>query len=173
MNNKERDLQVWREHIKNFLQVKAPSFIASSSKALEIGKGDSTPILSQIYKDIKVLDKRTDVGADYELTLFDKNIHAKIPKFESIFMIEVLEHTEKPWEVESIVKSILEPDGLLCVTVPSFLWWHPLANVYGDYWRFLPGHIENLFPNMESLYAECESSDYGRPLGMCYILKNK
>lgn len=175
MNSKDKqiDLDIWREYIKNFLERCVANLRHDGKDVLEIGRGDSTEILQNSITNLKILDKRDDIKSDYNINIFDKNLNNVVTqKFDLIFLVEVLEHTEKPWEVEKIIKTLLKPNGKLVITVPSFLWWHPLQNRYGDYWRFLPGHVPNIFPNMNILHQEVEQSDYARPLGMCYILEN-
>lgn len=172
----EEELQVWRTYIQNFICNEVIPSMKPNPSILDIGVGESTNILKEKFEKIYVLDRRKDnVGADFCYDIEDENTANLIPKFDYVFLMEVLEHTNKPWTVANVVEKILNEGGNLIVSAPAFLFWHPMQPVCGDFWRFLPGYIPNLFPNLKLIrQAVCpDPKDHLgiKPLGICAILR--
>ena len=65
--------------------------------------------------------------------------------FDLILCTSVLEHCRAPWLLAASLEMLLPIDGVLYVSVP-FVWRY--HNYGGDYWRFLPDGVEQLFPGI-------------------------
>lgn len=160
------ELKVWRDYIENFVRKNRQVGL----NVLDIGLGESTLIVKNMFPLAKTLDSRTDIQADYVADICGDI--SSLPNFDLIFCMEVLEHTKEPWKVAKNLVDLLMIGGKLVVTVPCFLFWHPMEPIVGDYWRFLPGHVPLLFDRMKVLKESvCNHNDKHRPLGMCYVLE--
>jgi len=180
MDTLRKQLLLWRQYIATFLTTQianlSPS-INSHSTALDIGIGDSIESIVPFFDKICTLDKCPEFKPDFVCNIeTDKLDH--LPEHDIVFLLEVLEHTERPWVVAEKVMELVKPMGYLFVTVPSFLFHHPHGHGhYGDYWRFLDGHIPFLFPGVTIKHKEIcphmavESNVKATSLGMCYILQ--
>ena len=94
--------------------------------------------------------------------------------YDVVICSETLEHLTKPWIIAEKITKILKKGGLLYITVPSFLFWHPGLPYYGDNYRFLPRKsLTYLFEGlMEIEYMSCHPKEYkGYPLGICSIMR--
>lgn len=176
MTKEQEELRIWRNFIKSTIEKYIFPTLNEENSILDIGIGDSADIVQNKFSHAKILDKRNvseriDFVAD--ITNLTEEDESRINKFDFIFLCEVLEHTETPWTVEKNIKKILKPKGKVFVSVPCFLWWHPGGSEYNDNYRFLPGHIPSIFPNMHKINEWVEPNDQIRPLGMCYVLENK
>ena len=177
MHNQEQkilydELQIWRQFIEKYILEAASKFLQPNSKVLDIGIGDSSVFLKRHFPHIKVLDKRAAPGVDYvfdiQQSLTQSNDYFN---YNGVFLLEVLEHTENPFFVAENIKHILINNGYLFVSVPCFLFHHPGGDYYGDYWRFLPGHINHLFLNWKIKFEKICEHKLGKPLGMLYVLE--
>lgn len=165
------DLNKWREFIRNFLVREVAPQIKETHSVLDIGIGDSTNTIRGFAPQLTTLDCRKDGHVDYRYDVTQPDLDKFVPEHDFVFLLEVLEHVKNPWLVPDNLKGIIKLNGTLVVSVPSFLFHHPMQPVCGDYWRFLPGHIPHLFNHYDvSQFSICEDR-VGQPLGMCYILR--
>lgn len=167
-------LSLWRKDIEDFLIKQIPRHYKSGSTA-DIGVGESTKILRKLLSDpFLSIDQFPDCKPDILFNVEDGDPDGII-KFDTIFMLEVMEHSKRPWKLAANIYKMLNPGGTVFVSVPCFLFWHPGYPFYGDYYRFLPGHEEILFEDMRLLHtSQSQNNIYGgkhTPLGMTYILR--
>lgn len=179
------DLTIWRNYISDFM-LESYKLIPSEEMVLDIGIGDSTINLSQHFPNLKILDrdpsrreepKIKHFNIDYVFDIEDESVSDRVPTFNAIYCIEVLEHTTDPFKVIRNIIKLLNHNGILVVSVPCLLFYHPMLPICGDFWRFLPGHIEHLTAHQNtSCIAEKVCYPHGDadyPIGMCYILRKQ
>jgi SAM-dependent methyltransferase len=65
-------------------------------------------------------------------------------KFDLILMMSVLEHVEKPFLAAEKLRNLMTDDGYLYLTLPFFYPVHEGPH-FGDFWRFTPTAIEQVF----------------------------
>lgn len=74
--------------------------------------------------------------------------------FETVMLIEVLEHVPKPTEVIREISRVIKQKGVLCVTVP-FLW--TLHDVPHDEFRYTPFSLKKMLEENHFQVAEMEA----------------
>lgn len=72
-------------------------------------------------------------------------------KFDAGICMDLLEHTKNPFIIAKNISDSLKSGALLFLTVP-FVW--ELHDYPGDYWRFCPHGLEQLFPKMKAITIE-------------------
>lgn len=77
-------------------------------------------------------------------------------KFDVVISTCVLEHTKNWKEAVSNIKNICTPCGIIIIVVP-FRW--PYHEYPGDFWRYSPEDIKNIFSDFEIIKNE---EDIGR-----------
>jgi SAM-dependent methyltransferase len=93
------------------------------------------------------VDVALDLTADFSL------VSRLLPaRFASIFCLSVLEHCRQPFLMAENVQRLLEPGGVLYVSVP-FAW--EIHSFPSDYWRFTPDAVRLLFPGVEFIPGCC------------------
>ncbi|MBE0536856.1 MAG: methyltransferase domain-containing protein [Phycisphaerae bacterium] len=93
---------------------------------MEGGKG--VDVVADVAEDISVLREAFGMEA-----------------FGTIFCLSVLEHCKDPFGVARNLTSLLEPGGVICISVPFALGLHAYP---ADYWRFTHEGIQQLFPDL-------------------------
>ncbi len=63
----------------------------------------------------------------------------------------VLEHSKRPWKVAEALEKILKPGGSILISVPVVWRYHGYPD---DYYRYLPGSMDHLFPDIDWLYKK-------------------
>lgn len=166
----EKQLDRWRRFIDQFfLNVVVPR-VKPEMSVLDIGIGESTNLCRAHFPKFSTLDSRNDAQPTYHVDITDPKVIDLVPRQDVILIMEVLEHVKKPWLAAQHINRLCKPNGMIVVTVPSFLAWHPMQPICGDYWRFLDGHVEHLFGQSPREKAICPSDQKHKPIGMCYIL---
>lgn len=66
--------------------------------------------------------------------------------FRTVFCLSVLEHVSAPWLAAGNLEQMLEPGGVLFVSVPWCWRYHAHPS---DYWRMSPAALQVLFEPME------------------------
>jgi len=156
----------WRSFINKFLDENLPS--VSETSILEIGKS-KIQSLEKKCPNRKVLDKYYD--CDYKIDLVGASQHIN-KKFDVVLCIEVLEHVEQPFITADEVVKLIKSGGYLIVSTPSFLFHHPMGEICGDHWRFLPPKSHQLlFPSMRVIKQEVCHHERARPLGMISLMR--
>lgn len=90
------------------------------------------------------------VGDVHDATLFPA------ASFDSIVILNVLEHCRAPWQVARVLHAWLAPAGKVFCVVPGVQRVHRAP---ADYWRLLPDGLESLFSD----FATCDIRRYGNP----------
>lgn len=165
-------LNEWRNYIEFFLRDYCQKIKNNSINinVLEIGVGTSTNIIREYFPNSVIIDNWIHESWK-NVRMVD--LCSNIPKdmleyFDLIICCEVLEHTKQPWIAAESLTKMLRKNGGLLVTVPSLFEYHA-GDYYGDYWRFMPGHIEYLFPYLKILYQN-NAIFNGNLTGMVYVL---
>jgi SAM-dependent methyltransferase len=78
-------------------------------------------------------------------------MHFPAESFASVFMIEVLEHVERPAEALHQVWEVLQPGGTVVISVPYIFEIHDAPN---DYWRFTEFGLRKLLSNFSQVKIE-------------------
>lgn len=173
-------LSEWRNEINKYISIHSLKYIDTKFKILDIGPENSTStLIKNLFINYSSLDKRKELNPTYNFNLCktEEIEENKLTNyFDLIYCLEVLEHIEEPWIAARNLISMLKDNGILFISVPSFLEWHPHGDredgLYGDYWRFLPGHIKYLFPNIKMIDSyTCKYDNI--MLGMLYILQKE
>jgi SAM-dependent methyltransferase len=121
---------------------------------LEVGSKDygSTPDLRPFLPGCQYvgIDMEAGKGVDLVLDLTDdlSAISARLPvaKFNTVICFSVLEHCCNPFKMCANISDLLNPGGLVFVSVP-FSW--KIHGFPSDYWRFTPQAIRVLFPGFD------------------------
>ena len=71
-----------------------------------------------------------------------EDMNFKNNKFDVIFIYEVLEHVDKPFEASNELFRVLKPGGTLLLSTPFIFGIHDAPY---DYWRFTKYGLKNLF----------------------------
>jgi SAM-dependent methyltransferase len=177
MDLHEQELVYWRSKIREYLNTEIDRLrLSQLPDILDIGVGESTVIIREKIPHLKCLDHTLSIeAAEYRCDICNNN-DIPLDKFDAIFCVEVLEHTQYPWVVANNLTNMLKPNGYLIVTVPSLFFYHPLntGGFYGDYWRFMPEYTTFLFPRLkcrrEQAYSQKEHNLY--PTGIGATLHN-
>ena len=97
-----------------------------------------------------------NLGLDIREMFFTKQTAQELEKFDVVHMSEVLEHILDPKEMLHIAKSLLLPDGLICIVVPND--YNPFQSAlreacdYDPWWVAPPHHINYFdFDSLERL----------------------
>jgi hypothetical protein len=184
-----RYLQDWKNEINCFIVEQTKQLVQSDTdkNILEVGpEGPNSDLIKKLLPSVKTLGynpKTQTSGYVYpgSNTTYDINVcdtltlqeQLLINCFDVIYCLEVLEHVAFPFRAADNLTSMLKANGLLFISVPSFLDWHPHGyGYYEDYWRFLPGHIKHLFPNLKEIYSKQFKMD-NVIIGMTYILRKE
>ena len=87
------------------------------------------------------VDVALDLTTDFSL------VSRSLPKrFATIFCLSVLEHCRQPFLMAENIQRLLQPGGILYVSVP-FAW--EIHSFPSDYWRFTPEAVRLLFSELE------------------------
>jgi len=87
------------------------------------------------------VDTVVDITAEYE------SVQKALPlKYQSVFCISVMEHIPNIFQAAKNITKILQPQGVLFISVPFVFRFHGYP---GDYWRFTPESIRYLFPELD------------------------
>lgn len=113
-----------------------------------------------IQKDVVKNMLLTGNLANYHMLDFDNGIDLREPivgeKFDLGICMDLLEHVSNPFLVAQNIIDSLNPGAFLFVTAP-FVW--EIHGYPGDYWRYTPQGLMELFKDMEVeiVYAEVDS----------------
>jgi SAM-dependent methyltransferase len=175
INTQEECLPLWRRDIEVFLETQIPRYYQAGGLTADVGVGDSTNLLKRLLPDKCYSIDQSPHGNPDILFDVEKGDTNRLHKFDNIFLLEVLEHSERPWKLAENLYKMLNPNGVVFVSVPCFLFWHPGYPFYGDHYRFLPGHEKFLFEMFDVVYRNVSTNSIygggGTPLGMMYILR--
>ena len=69
-------------------------------------------------------------------------------KFDVVFIYEVLEHVERPFEASNELFRVLKPGGTLLLSTPFIFGIHDAPY---DYWRFTKYGLKNLFSRFKDV----------------------
>ena len=103
-----------------------------------------------------------ELGVEVFRGVFSAKTYKKFGKFHVVHMNNVLEHMINPHQILTMIREILYPGGILCVTVPNDF--NPLQKILVNFmkkeswWVNTREHV-NYF-NMNSLTGLFESNDY-------------
>ena len=109
------------------LRTLTPFFRTGSTLELGCYKGDFTELLSVVFSDLTALDgspeaaeacvARMRLRADVRCGRIEETTFER--KFDNIFLMHVLEHTEDPIVVLKSVREMLSDEGRLFIVVPN------------------------------------------------------
>lgn len=99
--------------------------------------------------------KEKEIIPDYHVLDYDNGVDLLKPikgeKFDAGISLDLLEHTSNPFIVAKNISDSLKKGAMLFVTVP-FVW--EIHDYPGDYWRFTPQGLKELFPEMKEVLIE-------------------
>ncbi len=140
---------------------------------LEVGSRDygSTQNLRTLFSDREYVGIDMTEGKSVDLVLdltrpFEE-VDAALAgrRFGTVFCLSVLEHCSQPFVMADNITRLLEPDGVVCISVP-FAW--KFHGYPSDYWRFTHEGVKKLFPEIEfepeSACAVTDMTDDFRPV---------
>jgi len=110
--------------------------VHARGRALDCCSGPEDYGLGEVFPDLRIerCDQTGFEGMTYRCDVHDLS---GIPddRFEVVFLLEALEHIERPHEALSAVRRVLKPEGILVLsTVMDF----PIHRHPHDFWRFCP-----------------------------------
>ncbi len=102
------------------------------------------------------VDIVVDLTEDF--VIIDKVLGGR--RFNTIFCLSVLEHCRNPFLMCENITKLLNPNGVVYVSVPFSWRFHPFPS---DYWRFTPEGIRVLFPHLvfDSGIDNMSTSEFG------------
>jgi len=133
-------LNEWHIAIRDFLVTNVKD---TNTPILDIGFGTSTSILLSLGKQVHSLDSWDKTKARWLCDICDDAVQ-KIPKYDTVTCIGTLEHIPKFW-IAAHNMLLLAAKEIIMVN-PSIFPYHAGLPYYGDYWRFMPGYAQVLFP---------------------------
>jgi 2-polyprenyl-3-methyl-5-hydroxy-6-metoxy-1,4-benzoquinol methylase len=172
-----RYLNEWRAEIRRFIIEQTNQFVSSPKQVLEVGCGQSNELVAAEYNvQVHTLDTHKQHGTPtFIADICNKcslEKHKLWNTYDVIYCIEVLEHCKFPWLAADNLKNILTSNGKLFVSVPTALDYHGEPPNFGDYWRFLPEHVECLFTGLSKIYLK-EFKVEKTLVGLSYCLEKK
>lgn len=106
------------------------------------------------------VDKVVDMAADIQA--IQGQLGTK--RFNTIICLSVLEHVKDIFAFARNVETLMQPDGMLIMSVP-FSW--EIHAYPGDYWRFTPEAVRYLFDNIDfDPRLSRLHTDWGRALSL-------
>ena len=106
-----------------------------------------------------------DVIEDITKLSFESN------KFNTVLLLEALEHIAEPQKAIDEVFRIIKPSGFVVITT-HMCWELHGREEYRDYWRFLPDGLKYLLKNFKDVEIVLEGSS-NEPWGSIYAFANK
>lgn len=147
----------WRDFIDKFLRANLDHYKKNGVKdVLEIGYGGSTEIIFSFFPNLTIIDNWChSTWKNVKIVdLCGKTPDDMISSFDLIVCCEVLEHCKYPWIAAKSITGMLRSNGILLLSVPSFLELHPHPKEYGDFYRFFPGYSKYLFSELKTIKEE-------------------
>ena len=166
-------MQEWRICIEEFLMKELPDTIIPN-KLLDIGVGSTTNVLRKKYPNVPfhILDKGPYPEVEHNIDLLHASKKIEGGLYDVVICSEVLEHVDRPWLAADQLAYLTRPGGLIYITAPSFLYWHPMMPICDDYWRFMPNCIPLLFKDKHKLVRKLRLGGSGfQPTGICYVIE--
>ncbi len=115
-------------------------------------------------------DSDPRVPADITCDFFDIRSHIEFESFDTVIMLEVLEHMWEVWRVPFIVKDILKDGGLLFLSTPFYFMEH---DPKPDYWRLTGEGLRKLFMYDFDVHIERFPAEGNFPLHHTMIGRKK
>lgn len=100
------------------------------------------------------MDMEPGDNVDVVTNLYDMP-QAWTHKFTGVLCCEVLEHVDQPWLALMHIHRVLQPGGVLVITVP---WCFPKHDFPNDYFRYSPDGLKSLLKYVGFDYIETEFS---------------
>ena len=128
----------------------------TKGKVLEVGSGNLSYKKYVKSTDYKTLDINNNLGVDY-----CEDIHeTKLPSnyFDTILMVEVLEHFYNPFKAVEQVNRILKKGCYVIATTPFI---HPYHGEPYDFYRYTKHGLKKIFEEFD----EVEIVEYGNVFG--------
>lgn len=158
----------WKLHYNFYYDLFEKNLNSNSKKLLEIGSGPGLFLNVGIEKDWDVMGFEPSKLAYKYSKKFNLNVEngffdiEKISdKYDVVYMNTVIEHVPDPINLIKDVKSILKPDGLVCIIAPND--YNPLQNILEDelhfepYWISPPQHISYFnFSSIKKLFEKLD-----------------
>ncbi|MBN1182940.1 MAG: methyltransferase domain-containing protein [Bacteroidales bacterium] len=123
---------------------------------LEVGSGGHSYRKHMKFDSYKTLDINPDLDVDYNEDIHNTKIESNT--FDTILMIEVLEHLYNPFLAVKQVNRILKNSGVVIATVPFI---HPYHGMPHDYFRYTRSGIREIFKD----FSNVEIIEYGNLFG--------
>lgn len=128
----------------------------SKGDTLEIGPGNISYKKHINYNSYKTLDIKGKNHIDYIEDIHNTSIESN--SFDTIIMIEVLEHLYNPFQAINEVRRILKPGGCIIASTPFI---HPYHGEPHDYYRYTKFGLIHLFNKFKII----EIIEYGNVFG--------
>jgi len=177
-----QQLQIWRPYINDCLSKSKDIINLKEGIGLEIGptKGnvdqdsryDSNPI-HHFFSNFKIETGCLNTPwATHKIDITNyKSVDLELKyKYDLLFLIEVIEHTKKPWKIQQTTDFLLKKNGYLIISTPCLVGIHEGLD-YGDYWRLLPASHQILFEEYQLIDQFVCDSNIGLPFGVFSIFK--
>lgn len=128
----------------------------TKGKTLEIGVGNLSYKKYANYSSYKSLDINSKLNVDFCEDIHKTTIRSN--SFDTVFMIEVLEHLYNPFEAIRQVRRILKKGGRVIATTPFI---YPYHSEPYDYFRYTKHGLKRIFKGFD----EIKIIEYGNVLG--------
>lgn len=118
-------------------------------RVLEVGSYNVNGGLKQIVPQRIGTDMREGPDVDIVCKAEDLRKHFEAESFDAVISAETLEHVEDWRGAVHGMWDVLKPDGWLVITMASV---NKGRHAYpDDYWRMLPQHVLQIFPNANDI----------------------
>jgi ubiquinone/menaquinone biosynthesis C-methylase UbiE len=149
-----------REHFYPVF-MKAVERVAKSGRVLDVGttykfRKEIEPFAG-LFRDYVAVDFHASRAYANLNVDIDADIH-QLPlrneSFDGVLCIEVLEHVPDPWRAVSELHRVLQPGGVILLTVPFMLGYHGKIGDYDDFFRYTDDGLYLLLHQFKSVRVE-------------------
>jgi len=128
----------------------------TKGKVLEIGCGNLNYKQYIKFKDYKTLDVNSKIRVDFYEDIHKTTLSSN--SFDTILMVEVLEHLYNPFEAVKQIHRVLKQGGYVIATTPFI---YPYHGEPHDYFRYTKYGLKEIFKN----FSETKIFSYGNVFG--------
>ena len=105
-------------------------------------------IRGKLYKSFVSIDVDPKRNPDIVMSVTELNFPPKT--FDTVFLLEVLEHIPDFFDVPDSISQVIKPGGLVIISTPFILGEHDLPH---DYYRITVNGVKYLFRNYEQIFS--------------------
>ncbi len=120
-------------------------------KVLFVGAGGDLEEFIRKYFHFNLITIDVDIKRNPDFVMSISNLEFKDNEFDLVFMLEVLEHVDQPFNASSEIFRVLKPEGILLLSTPFTFGIHDAPY---DFWRFTKYGLMKLFDRFDELIIQ-------------------